>query len=486
MRDWSKPQQQSVVALIMLGIKVGKQLITIFWPLLLATIFKKRDNAALFWSIGLGVALLFIIIKSIADYIAFRFYVFNNELIIRSGIIKKKVITIPLEKIQTVHLEQHFWHTLTGTTKVLIDTPGSEKTEVAIQALSTTDANAFREMLLAEKSTAVQQVNAISDRSTILQLKSKDLLWLSLSANHFETLGLMLFFVLSRLDDVKKIFEVDAFDWLETQTETTAFTWRLIMIVLGLMLTLAFIISVVRTVLRYFNMQVTQNSKGLIVKWGLIQVKQHIIPLHKIQLVEWKANWLRRKLGLYLVQLKATGEDANERKKQKIIIPTVEKHQTTALATAYQPQIDNHAWNNSIQKVYVKRKLLLIGLPITLLLMATTVYWWHWYALLFLLWFVYYAISVYTFQQQFKFGVNHESIYICKGVWGRKHMILNWEKIQLVVQKQTLFQQQKGYANIELHTAGGSITIPYLTISEANTLHNYALYQLESANKNWV
>jgi putative membrane protein len=485
MRDWSKPQQQSAMALVILAIKIAKQMFGIVWPFLLATVFRKKDNPILFWTITIAAFLLFIIVKALIDHFTFRFYVLNHELIIRSGIFRKSIITIPLEKIQTVHLEQQFWHSITGTTKVLIDTPGSEKTEVAIQALSTADAAAFKQMILAETRSTATVAIPLPDQ-IILHLKLKDLLQLSLSANHLETLGLILFFVLARLDDVKKLFDLDAFNWLETQSETVAFTWQIVTAIIVFMLLFAFVISVVRTVLRYFDMKVTASAKGLTIKWGLLQIKQHIIPFNKIQLLEWRANFIRRKLGLYLVQLKATGEMEAGKKKQKILVPTTNIEQTKAIVATYQAQTNSTTTAATIQKAYVKRRILMICLPVTALLVGITAIWWQWYASFFLLWLMYYAWSMHRFKHNFKYWISNDGLQLYKGVWGRQHILLNWEKIQLATTTQSLYQRKKGYANLVLHTAGGSVTLPYLLQSEAITLQNIALYKTATATKNWM
>ncbi len=486
MRDWSKPQQQSAVALLILGIKISRQMLTIFWPLLLATVFRKKDNPVFFWSIAALAILLFIIGRSVLEFFTFKFNVLNNELIIRQGIFSKKTITIPLEKIQSVHLEQHFWHTLTATTKVLIDTPGSEKTEVAIQALTIADATAFRQMILAGH-VVETDIKSTTVSETIVHLQAIDLVKLSLSANHLETLGLIWLFVLARLDDVKRIFKIEAFDWLEAHSETVEFTWQLISAIVVMVLLLAITISIVRTVLRYFNMQVKTNPKGLAIKWGLIQVKQHIIPFNKIQLVEWRTNFIRRKLGLYVVQLKATGENANEKKKQKIVIPTTLKHQTNAIVDCYQQAIPAAtAEANRIQKAYVQRRIVMIGLPIAAISTSIAAIWLHWYALFLLLWLGYFVWSIISFQRNFRYWVSEHGLQLYKGIWGRKNMVMNWEKIQFVTKSQSLYQQRKGYANVILHTAGGQVTLPYLTNSEAEDLLDYALYKTETLQKNWM
>ncbi len=89
-----------------------------------------------------------ILVRSLIDYFYFRFFIANDELVIRKGLISKKTITIPLQKIQAVHIEQNLLHQLAKVAKVKIDTAGSEKTEAVIDALEVPKAEAIERFLL--------------------------------------------------------------------------------------------------------------------------------------------------------------------------------------------------------------------------------------------------------------------------------------------------------------------------------------------------
>ena len=58
------------------------------------------------------------------------------------------MITIPLNKIQSVHIEQNLVHQLLDVSKLVIDTAGSEKSEAEIDAISSSKAESFKEFLL--------------------------------------------------------------------------------------------------------------------------------------------------------------------------------------------------------------------------------------------------------------------------------------------------------------------------------------------------
>ncbi|WP_424288599.1 PH domain-containing protein [Daejeonella sp.] len=52
--------------------------------------------------------------------------------------------------------------------------------------------------------------------------------------------------------------------------------------------------------------------------------------------------------------------------------------------------------------------------------------------------------------------------------------------MQSVKISQSPYQQRKFLADLSLHTAGGTITAPYIPLEAARELQNFALFKIES------
>src|SRR6185369_16196082 len=118
-----------------------------------------------------------------------RFYIEHDELIIKKGFIRRKVITIPLQKIQSVHIEQTWLHQLADVVKVKIDTAGSEKTEAVIDAIKVNKAEQLKAFLLqAHQPALAEGITALPAQveAPVIHLSFGDLLKLGLSANHIQ------------------------------------------------------------------------------------------------------------------------------------------------------------------------------------------------------------------------------------------------------------------------------------------------------------
>src|SRR5688572_2068528 len=123
--DWHIPQRQAMAGILIMLYKTVITVIKTMWVLLLILIFRTGQRSAGYLEYTvLGIA-VFILLQSIVEFFYFRFYMLNDELIIKKGFLRKKNIAIPLQKIQAVHIEQSILHQLMDVVKVKIDTAGS-------------------------------------------------------------------------------------------------------------------------------------------------------------------------------------------------------------------------------------------------------------------------------------------------------------------------------------------------------------------------
>ena len=75
---------------------------------------------------------------------------------------------------------------------------------------------------------------------------------------------------------------------------------------------------------------------------------------------------------------------------------------------------------------------------------------------------------------------------IGSGVIDTTTNILEIHKIQAVKIKQTIFQNRRRIASVVISTASKSVTIPYVSKSEALAIYNFLLFKVESQDKDWM
>lgn len=149
--DWSKPQRQPLAALGIVFLRSFLEILKRFWPLLVVMLLGNKKGSDRYEWIGL-VILALSVISALFRYLYFRFHLEEDKLVIRSGWIRKETKVIPLDRIQTVNIEQGPLHQLLSIVKLSIDTAGSQQEEAKIEALGRAMAEALKERLLSHRS----------------------------------------------------------------------------------------------------------------------------------------------------------------------------------------------------------------------------------------------------------------------------------------------------------------------------------------------
>ena len=108
------------------------------------------------------------------------------------------------------------------------------------------------------------------------------------------------------------------------------------------------------------------------------------------------------------------------------------------------------------------------------------------YAFWFLLLVPLVCFQSWLFQRKFRLWANDDVIQIRKGIYGSEELILEWNKIQKIGQRQSIYQQKNGLATLRLSTAGGTVEIPFIEDKQAMRIMNFALYKTESSNDPWM
>ena len=475
--NWVEFSRQPHMAVWQILFKTVVQLLKAFWPIILVVIVRSDGEE------NITERIIFILIPTIAfitafvEYLFFKFRITDEEVQVKSGIFSRKQIALPLQKIQAVHINQNWIQKILNISELAFDTPGSEKAEVKLQ-LKTHEAEKLMSFVL-NKSTE-KEVSRNKDL-LISDLSFKDLLKLGLTANHFETLLILIGVFLSFLNNIKDILKDYNEDLLEVSTNRILES-GIMFIIIGIfgIILLSVIVSLFRTILTYINFRITRTEQGFNISKGLINSSQKLVPFEKVQYVSWKTNWLRKKIPIYLFEFHTIGGKAIKNN-LKIKVPVTSEFTIQKLATTYIHYIpEQFASNLKVHSSYLYRNTLFFGilpsavLAIPLFLFAAEK------SLLLILLPLYAFLYFWLYSRKFLFSWTSNLIHIKTGVFGNRTVILKWEKIQSVKISQSLYQQRKFLANLTLHTAGGTITALYIPLEAARKLQNFALYKVES------
>ncbi|MBC8883128.1 PH domain-containing protein [Flavobacterium piscinae] len=156
MYDFSQPQRQSIKGIAIMFADTLQGIIRGLWAPILLIIYKFDWSKMYFLIFGFFLLLLLIGVVAYLKYMNFTFFLNEEkqEFVIQKGVITKNNITIQLDKIQQVNINQSVVQKLVGVFSVDIDTAGGNKKEASIRAVDNAVALHLKNKLLSYETNA--------------------------------------------------------------------------------------------------------------------------------------------------------------------------------------------------------------------------------------------------------------------------------------------------------------------------------------------
>ena len=268
------------------------------------------------------------VIALIAGVVKWRTFVYwfeNGELHIRYGLFVKKKRYIPFERIQSLNYHEGIFHRLFNLVKVQVETAGSKngKPEAELTAIPKLQADAIElEMQRAKMQEKVindlESIIASAEKTTapvIYQMSVRDLVVLATTSGGIGVVLSGLLAVVLQFSDIIPYETV--FQELENFIKIGIFLVA-ITVMFGLML--AWVFSVVITIVNYYEYTVRIEDEKLIITKGLLERKRITLPLNRIQGVRIVENPLRQLTGFSTVFVESAGGNGENSPDKKIAL----------------------------------------------------------------------------------------------------------------------------------------------------------------------
>ena len=498
--DLHAPQRQSYVAILIIVYKLIQATIRQSLPAIIVILvggsMKKMGVIAIF-IVVLGVVLS---IYSIISFYNYFFYIKEDKLIVHKGVIKKTLLEIPFDRIQSINNEQNLIHRIFSVIKLNVDTAGSAKEEVQLYAIKEDVAQHLREYILDHRTDVVITSQAITEgegtqiksnnKEEIFKLSLLQLFKVGISANHLKSFGLILFFFFSVYDDLEEI-GLDILTKAEEYLPIAQVIMQSIFMIIFLsilFMVVSFLISIVTTVLRYFGLTMYRIGDGFIIESGLLNRKQYAAKDSKIQILSWSQNLLQRMAGIYTTIMQQASTISAGNTKNATASGLTKEDVTNVSKYIFEEKYDDLetiTWN-SINKYYAYKLVLrwtwVFIAPIILLSFSQK------YNLL-LPGIILYGIIIWGCYLRYKkkqYGISENLIAIRGGAFGHQLSLMELHKVQNIKITQTPFQRRRKLSSLSIHTASATMQIPELYTDEAMGIKDYLLYKVESSYKPWM
>ncbi len=159
------PSRQSPIAVLFLAWRFVKNLGMVNLGIALVFLFSGRLSLALLGA-GAAAAVAGLVIAVVAWW-RFIFVVQGDELLIKKGAINQERLTIPLDRVQSVAINQKFLNRLIGLVSASVDTAGSSEAEFEIDAIERPKAEALQRLVAGHHRAAAPSTSTVLDNEQL-------------------------------------------------------------------------------------------------------------------------------------------------------------------------------------------------------------------------------------------------------------------------------------------------------------------------------
>ena len=478
-RSLTEPRRQSLWAVVLLAVRTLRQIGIVQLLLVVGAIFSRVPSLLAFAALAVVLALVLFALAAL-QWWRYTFHVSDGELIVHRGVLQRQTLSVPLERVQSVSLEQKLLHRIVSLVQVSLDTAGTDDAEFVIDAVDQPVAAALQQVVanyrLASTAEVVSGETPPPPESEVLRHDPSRVLKVALSQSPFT--GLVLLAPLLAVGgDVVDYLPFD----LPTIEEPTVGWWLVwfvpALLVAGLLFSL--ILNVIRVFLTDWNLTLRSSSAGFRRDAGLLSTTSVAAPVPRVQLFDVRQGPVERRFGIHSVVLETVGSS-------NLDLPGCDLDQLNrirSLALASSPGVRTLEERVSSAEVFLRTR----NMAVLAALVCAGLWspFGGWAALSLVSVPVVWAITRREVRLR-RWGLAEEAIADRTQLvgWRRKEMLLR--KLNVVTVRQSLFERKRGLATVTISSAAGVIRIGMIPVERARQVRDWALYVAETDRRVWM
>jgi putative membrane protein len=264
------------------------------------------------------VAAAAFLVPSVVRYLRFRYWLTSDSLIVQGGLLFRWRRVIPLARVQSVEVVQKLRHRMFDVVELRVEAVGGRDTEAALVALDQREAERLRSRLLVA-------ARDLPDESTeppaLAHLSPAQLLLAGVTGGRVAVIAVLLGYAQELLPE--ELFA----SFIEGVEASGAPSFGVVLATATAILAVAVIVSLIATVLTYWNFTVRREGDRLLVTRGLLERRRALVPLRRVQAVELQENLLRRAFGLASLSVVLAGQagDRDAQEETSMLLPVARR-----------------------------------------------------------------------------------------------------------------------------------------------------------------
>ncbi|RKF44051.1 hypothetical protein BCY92_19145 [Bacillus wiedmannii] len=456
--------------------------ITDFIPLL---IFMFSLNGKFpFWYLIPAAFGLLTVFSAFEKWYYTTYWVENNVLHVKRGLFVKKESYLNKERVQTINTSSNVLYQMLGLKKIQIETAGGgDDAEVSLAGITEAEAKELISLLneptpevkaedtleeVVEKEIATEEKQATEYKLTL-----KEILLASVTSGQFGLLFSLIFFVYHQVDEyipkwiengVKSyVMEHDIYGWI---------------FMVAILLVLSWVISTIGYALKHGNFTVNRRNDEVRIAQGLLERKELVLKLHRIQGITIKEGIFRQMFGYCAVQVEVIQSKGLGDEKEKVTLhPIIRKDRVQQLLADLQLPYEMNANIISLPKAALRRYLIdsfiffaMLAIP----LIGISIY----FEKHFIMWaLIPLAILIFTLgYATFKtngYSVNREQITLVYRSVGKYTGLVRRRHVQSMEKTQSYFQRRANLCTYKFSNASSNYKLEHTRVEDAERIQDW-------------
>ncbi|MBA3363444.1 MAG: PH domain-containing protein, partial [Actinobacteria bacterium] len=264
------------------------------------------------------------VVGSVIRWTRYWYRLDGQTLVIRGGLLQRWERTLQPARIQSVDVVQKLTHRLFGVVELRIEVVGGTGTEGSLVALTPEEANSLRALLLADH---------VADDPTepaLVRMRPADLLLAGATGGRVAVVAAMAGWAFQILPEGTFVETLDRLAGAERSDLET------VLVIGAVLLTASIVISLVSTVLVYWDFTAVRRDDRLIITRGLLQTRRSVVPIARIQAIRLEENLIRRAFGLASLRVLTAGygRGSGDEQQSSMLVPVADRRRCLELAEA--------------------------------------------------------------------------------------------------------------------------------------------------------
>ena len=265
--------------------------VVLIFPLIQQIIFKPSTLKEIILSFWKNILLIFFVfIWAFLKYKSIKYSFYDDKIFIKSGLIIKKEMILPINKIISIHIVEKIFSSFFGSYRVFIDIPTNKnKKDVISLNFSDEDIEILKEFIFKKEKTDIFYK---ASRGRVILLS---LFW----SNPLTSFILVVPFIYRFSKILGEELTNKIYSTVDIRVNLIALGLPPLVASIAYILLVTFIIAFLIQFFRYSNFETRGNSQNIFIKRGLINNNEKIIKKEKIVGVSIKQSLLMSLLRLY-------------------------------------------------------------------------------------------------------------------------------------------------------------------------------------------